>query len=172
MGVPHMRANRQLDGGCLEVASCSRTTDPPRVLLAAVFGNRLSFLDWTGWEQFRHALREALDVLGVERLPPFGGALAGQSPRFGVGQALLLRSRERPLFDQHALPLVAPPRTAEAHDDRAQRRIARGTPSERGVPARQEHEMIQIRTSEAQRPFPLEAKKAPLAKFFATFRAG
>src|SRR5437762_9960625 len=71
----YMRSNRKLDGVRLEVLGCGRTTNPVRVLLARVFSNRLSLLVWTAWKQVADASREPVDVFGVERLTPLGGAL-------------------------------------------------------------------------------------------------
>jgi hypothetical protein len=76
MRVPNVRANRQFDRASSEVLGCSRTTNPRRVLLAGVFGNHLSLFDWTSWKQFPDTMREPLDVLGIELLTSFGGALA------------------------------------------------------------------------------------------------
>jgi hypothetical protein len=171
MRMSYMRSNRKLDGACLEVSGCGRTTNPVRVLLARVFSNRLLLLLRTTWKQFADASREPIDVLGVERLTPLGSALSSEFPGCGVRQTFLFCPCERRLFHQHTLALVALPRTTEADHHRAQCRMPAGAPGQGGIPTWQEHEMIQIGTCETQGAFRLQAQKTALAKLVATFGA-
>jgi hypothetical protein len=67
-------------------------------------------------KQIAHALSKRGEILGIVRLTPFSCALPSQPTTLGVGQALLFRPRERSLFDQHTLSLVALAGTAKAHD--------------------------------------------------------
>jgi hypothetical protein len=166
-----MRSNRKLDGARLEVPGCGRTTNAVRVHLARVFGNRLLLLVRTTWKQFADASREPINVLGVERLTPLGGAFSSELPGRGVRQTFLFRPCERRLFHQHTLALVALPRTTEADHHRAQCRISAGASGQGGIPTWQEHKMIQIGTCETQGAFRLQAQKTALAKLVATFGA-
>src|SRR5439155_24688221 len=155
----------------LEVPGCGRTTNPVRVLLARVFSNRLLLLVRTAWKQFADASREPIDVLGVERLTPLGGAFSSELPGRGVRQTFLFCPCERRLFHQYTLALVALPRTTEADHHRAQSRISAGASGQGGIPTWQEHEMIQIGTGETQGTFRFQAQKTALAKLVATFGA-
>ena len=106
------------------------------------------------------------------RLTPFSRALPSQSTSLGVGQAFLFRPRERLLFDQHALSLVALAGTAKAHHDGPQRRVPAGSSSQCGISALKEHQVIEIGATQAERPLCLHAKKAAFPKFLAALRAG
>jgi hypothetical protein len=75
----------------------------------------LAFLDGAPREKIADALGERGDIPGIVLLTPFSRSLANQSTSLGVGQAFLLRPRERLLFDQHTLSLVVLAGTAKAH---------------------------------------------------------
>jgi len=169
--VSYVCANGQFDRTRLKLLGGSRAADPTRVLLARMLGNRPLLVTWTPGKQLAHAPRELLDVLGIELLTPFGGTLANQLPGLGIRQTFLFRPCERRFLYQHTLPLVPLPRTAETDDDGTEGRIPARSSRERRIATRQEHEMIEIRTREAQRPFRFQSEEAPLAKLFATLFA-
>jgi hypothetical protein len=137
-----------------------------------VLGDYPLLLDGTPGKQITHALGERGKILGIVRLTPFSRALPSQSTSLGVGQAFLFRPRERLLFDQDTLSLVALAGTAKAHHHGTQRRVPAGSSRQRGVSALKEHQVIEIGATQAERPFRLHAKKAPLPKLLAALRAG
>jgi hypothetical protein len=137
-----------------------------------VLGDCALLLDRAPREHIADALRELGDVFGIVHLTPFSLPLPSQSTSLGVGQALLFGPLERGFFDQHTLALVSPAGTAEAHNHSMQRRVPFGASRQRGISTFKENEMIEIGTTQAERPFSLHVKKPPLPKFLAAFRAG
>ena len=109
---------------------------------------------------------ECGEILGIMRLTPFSRPLSRESTSLGVGEAFPFGPRERVIFDQHTLSLVALAGAAKAHDDGAERRVAAGSASQRGISTLKKHQVIEIGASETERPFPLHAKKASLPKLF------
>jgi hypothetical protein len=170
--MPYMCTNGQFHRTRLELFGGSRAAYSTCVLPARVFGNRPLLVLRTPGKQIAHAPREALDVLGIEFLTTFCSALAGQPSRLGIREALLFRACESGFFYQHTLSLVPLPRTAEPDYHCTKRRIPPGAPRERGIATRQEHEMIEIGTVEAQWPFGFHPEEAPFPKRFTTLRAG
>jgi len=80
-----------------------------------VLGDCPLLVDGAPGKQIAHDLSELGEILGIVRLTPFSRALPSQSTSLGVGQAFLFRPRERLLFDQYTLSLVALARTAKAN---------------------------------------------------------
>jgi hypothetical protein len=132
------------------------------ILLARVLGDRSSLVARTPRKQVAHTPRELLDVLGIELLTSVGGPLARQLPSLRIRQALLFRPRQGRFLDQHTLPLVPLPRTAEPHHHRTERRVPAGSSRERGITTWQEYEMIEISTREAQGSLRFHSEEAPL----------
>ncbi|HYN08192.1 MAG TPA: hypothetical protein VES67_12440 [Vicinamibacterales bacterium] len=128
-----------------------------------MFRNSPLFFARTPGQQVTHSLSERLDVFGIELLTPLGGSLASELSRVGIREALLLRSHERRVLDEHTLPLVPLARPAETDDDRSKGRMAAGSPRECGITPSQEHEMIEIGTREAQRSFRFQSQEPPFA---------
>ncbi len=106
------------------------------------------------------------------RQSPFCGARPRQPPGLGVGKALLFRPRERVLFDQHTLSLVAVPGTAEPHHHGAQRRVLARAACQRGISTLEEYQAIKVGARQAEGPFPFHAEEAPLRKLPAALGAG
>jgi hypothetical protein len=171
MAMPDMSSHRKIDRAGLELLRCRRATNPTRVLLASVLGNYPLFLDGAAGEKIAHALGERGDVLGIAFLTALGRAIPSQSTSLGVGQTFLFRPCERFFFHQYTLPLVALTGTAKANHHRTERRVAAGSSSQRGISACKKHQVIEISAREAERPFRLHVKKAPLPELLATLRA-
>ena len=112
-------------------------------------GNRPLLLVRTPRKHITNTPCELLDVLGIECLTPFGGALSSQSSGLSISEALLFRPCEGAFLDQHTLSLVPFPRTAKPDDHGPERRIPAGSPGECSIATRQEREMIEIGTREA-----------------------
>jgi hypothetical protein len=83
-----------------------------------VLGNGPLLVAWASGESLAHADGERSDILGIVRATPFIGTLSSQSTRLGIGQAFLLCPLERPLFNQHTLPLIALAGSAKANHHR------------------------------------------------------
>jgi hypothetical protein len=78
-------------------------------------------------------------------------ALAASFPHIAVGQALLLGRGDGVGFSEDSLPLVPLARPAPLHDDGGQPAGPPCATRERGVAARQELQMTEIRAVHAQR---------------------
>jgi hypothetical protein len=164
--VSDVSPNGKIDRACLELLRRRRPADPARVLLTSVLGDGPPLLDGAPGKQRGHALGECGEILGIMRLTPFSRPFSRESTSLGVGEAFLFGPRERVIFDQHTLPLVALAGAAEAHDDGAERRVAAGSASQRGISTLKKHQVIEIGASETERPFGLHAKKASLTELF------
>jgi hypothetical protein len=170
--MPDVSSHCELDGLRLQLFGCGGTANPPGIFPARMFGNGVLLLERAPRKECSYALRKCLDVFVIQFLTTLSRTLSSESTTLGVGQAFLLRSCERGFFDQHTLPLIALARTAEAHDDSAQCRVATGPASERGVSTTKEYQVIEIGTGEAEWPVGLHAKKATLPECLTAFRAG
>ena len=106
-------------------------------------------------------------MCSAAELVPFAllGALAG------IFQAFVLSAFHRRLLNQHALPLVALPGTAKAYDHRRESAILSRSPGERRITAWKINEVIEIGTSEAQRPLGLYAQETATEYFRTAFGA-
>ena len=169
--VSDVSANGEFDRTGLQLFRRRRPANAARVFLAGVLGDCLLPLDGAAGEQIAHAPCERGEILGIVRLTPFSRALSSQSTSLGVGEAFLFRPHERVLFDQHTLSLVALAGTAEAHHHGLKRRVSAGSSSERGISTLEEHQVIEIGATQAERPFHLQSKKAPFRKLVAALRA-
>src|SRR5262249_20057973 len=83
-------------------------------------------------------------LLGVARAAPRPSILVRQTPGFGLAQRLLLY--------QHALALVAAAGATETHHNGRQAARRPRTASQRSVAAREEDEVVHVRTDHADRP--------------------
>jgi hypothetical protein len=164
--VPDVSPNGKIDRACLQLLRRRRPADTARVLLTGVLGDGPLLLDGAPGKQSGHALGERGEILGIARLTPFSCPLSSESTSLGIRQAFLFGPRERVIFDQHTLSLVALAGTAKAHDNGAQRRVAAGSAGQRDISTLKKHQVIEIGASETERPFPIDAKKASLPKLF------
>jgi hypothetical protein len=169
--MPNVGAYRQFD--CLRVELFGRrgATNPARVLLTCVFGNRALLVGRASGKQFADVMRKGLNIFRIEFLATFSRALPSPSTSLGVGQTFLFGTRKRLLFDQDTLPFVPSSRAAEPNHHCPECRVPDGASRERGVSTFKEHQMIEISAGQAERSLGLHAKKAPLPEFFATLRA-
>jgi hypothetical protein len=128
-----------------------RTAHPAAAAQAGVPGDRLGPRWRAAGKQPQDLLRHAggeLDVLGGPALPvPFPAA----DPGILVGQALLLRLLQRLLLDQQALPLVPLAGPAPPHHHRRQPAGLLRPAGQRGIPGRQEHQVVHVGAGQAQR---------------------
>ena len=83
--------------------------------------------------------------------PPFPVSLAAAHPGFFVGEALLLGLLQCCFLGEDALPLVAFPGPAPAHDDSRQAARLPGAAGQRGVTCRDEDQMVHVGAGQAER---------------------
>jgi hypothetical protein len=132
-----------------------------------VFGNRCSFVTRTPRKSFGDALRELLDIPGLEVLTPFLGAHASRLSYVRIRKALVFGAHKSSLLDQHTLSFVPLARTAEPDDYSLERRVLARSPGERRIATLQEHEMVEIGAGETHWPAGVHAKEPPPAELLA-----
>lgn len=64
--MPDVSAYRAVDSAGLQFFGRCGTTYTPRMPLARMFGNGMSFIRGASGKQFAYALRECLDVFGIQ----------------------------------------------------------------------------------------------------------
>lgn len=97
-------------------------------------------------------------VFCLTQAAPLSCPLVGQAGNLGLG--------ERFLFDEDPLALVATPRPAEPHHDRGKSARPFGSPGECGVTGRQEDQVVEVRSFEAERSVSLHEQEIPGAAAF------
>ena len=167
--VPYVSPHGEVHGVRLKLFGRSRPSDPARILLAGMFGNGLLLLYWASGKEFPDTPCERLDVFDVQFLTTFGRTFPTEPAGLGVGQAFAFGPRERLFFDQHPLSFVALSRTTKPDHHRPEHRVAAGAASQCGVPALEEHKLVEVGTRQAERPFGFQTKKATFPELFATF---
>ena len=115
---------------------------------------------WASGKEFPDTPCERLDVFDVQFLTTFGRTFPSEPAGLGVGQAFAFSPRERLFFDQHPLSFVALSRTTKPDHHRQEHRVAAGAASQCGVPALEEHKLVEDGTRQAEWPFGFRTKKA------------
>jgi hypothetical protein len=146
VSMPYVSLDGEIDSLRLELFGCSRTTDPTRVFLTRMLGNRSLFIGRASGKQFPYAPPECTNVFHIKLLTTFSRALPRQLTSLRIGQALLFRSCECLFFDQYTLSFVPLARTTKANNHGSERRMAAGSARERGISTSKKHQMIEIGT--------------------------
>ena len=171
VNVPNVGAHGECDRLGIEPLCIGSTTNTPGVLEAGMlrdcdclrFGApRVQAADVRG------ELAAKVDVnFGIAFRASFASTRAGVAIR----ETLLLGPGEGCFLDEHALPLITIPGTTEPDDHGLERRVAARAPCQRGVAARQKHEMREVGARHAKRTLLLEAEPTPLPQLLAALRA-
>ena len=135
-----------------------------------MLGDCNRFVLGTGWVELAHMPCKLSAILEIERCITFDSALPSPVSCVGVGEALLLRSRQRCLFDKEPLSFVPSSRATELNDHDSQRRIFAAPPSEGGIATREEHEVCEISAIHAERLISLQTKEITPIDFGCTLR--
>jgi hypothetical protein len=126
--MTHVCSDRQLHRILVEALGGSRASHAPAVFLARARSDAFRATGRTAWEHLRNAVRKARDKLRIELGPACRCAVAAPRPRLRVIQALGLGPFERLFLNQHALALVAFPRTTPLQHHGRQPRVLAGAP--------------------------------------------
>src|SRR5262249_1782337 len=129
-------------------------TGPPHASAtprSRVPGDSLSFTRGATWKELANTARHALYQLFILLLPTQRVQLTAMDAQLFVGEAFLLGLSERGLLNKNPLALVPFTGAAESDHHRRQRAVLPGAASQRRVPARQKHKVVQIGASRAQR---------------------
>ncbi len=140
---------------CLGVC---RASDPTTMLETRMVGDLICCRLGTPWELGTHRCRKLLEVLVLELLLSFPRSCPSPLTDLGVGDTLRLRLLDGGLFDQEALALVPLARTTPSDNHRAQPGVLAGSSGQRGIPRREEHQVVEVGAAEAEGLlFPLSA---------------
>ena len=114
---------------------------------------------------------KVVTVVDVNFAIAFRASFASTRAGVAIRETLLLGPGEGRFLDEHALPLITIPGTTEPDDHSLERRVAARASRQRGVAARQKHEMREVSARHAKRALLFEAEQAPLPQLHATLRA-
>ena len=139
--------------------------------MAGTLDDPLTLTARTTWKEVTEPAYECLDILRIDALRSLGSTLASEDQNLSIGQALLLCADERCLVHQHALTFIPLAGSTEAYDDRTLRRVFARATGEHRVATREEDEVVEIGTAQAQWPVLLHPEKLPLEQLRPAFLA-
>ncbi len=123
MAMADVRADRELDGLRIKLLGGGRAPDAPRIFLACMHGDGVTFRCRATGKQLTHPLGKLDDIALVE----FRATIRGPRPcalaRRRIFQALSFGLLQRGFLDQDSLAFIALSRPAEADHDGTQRRM-------------------------------------------------
>ncbi len=131
--MPHRGDDGQSDRLLVQGAAGGRAADPATAPQAGVPGDRGGPIARAAGEQPDDFPGHPGLELHILANPPFPVPFAAAEPGFLVGEALFLGLRQSRFLGEDALPLIAFPAPAPAHDDGRQAACLPGAPGQGGV---------------------------------------